>query len=747
MATQFYAYRPLRNECGIRVLLLEPALDYDAPLSAGLQHIQITKSTQDGRVPPYENATAMASSSSLLDTTQIKYEAISYAWGDQKSTSTLRVTATTPSEFFKISPSVDTMLRYLRLPNQQRHLWIDALCINQDDLSEKDGQVRFMGDIYRQAQAIIIWVGPPTEAYQDVTRFFEDMVKYGNADSRHFEERAATWDKLREFLSKKWFTRRWTIQEAVLARQATIVCGKHRINFMVFAKHACLMAQGQSHIKPSLAGILGKLGMMYRLRGAALTEVRSDPLSLFVDFSTAECSNEHDRIYALNALSTLPAPVSYKTSLKNVYILYTKMHVDCGNLAILNCAGAFRSHNPTMPSWVPDWRHIPIYTPFATQLPTQGQIGQKRKCLELFNIQDATEKPVLTMTGTKLSTVSYVGTKAPCPIWGGDLLQLLQDWYQIFGANSDKYAHRSNDIITPANQFISTITLGTVVMRSNALSPDHPWLRDAHAENTPGISSTLAHLIHEAREMHSEALWTSRTDALTNADFQAKISEHAKLMDSEAEAINVQVRTIRSLHNVSTLASQSSMQTQSSHDDVPQALCPQPKDVKTMASEISEGLKGILKSLTYSSSEMQLGLRLSANPLWGLGIDVNSGKNLRGRPLEPSQLVEVLCRATAGRTCFWSSEGLFGLGPANMEPGDIIVAIPACPTPYVLRPISTNSTTSVKSSRSWLKKFGKAKDDSASLEEYTLVGDCYVHGFEPDKVTERERSLCQFRVV
>jgi hypothetical protein len=744
MATQIYEYRPLRNEAGIRVLLLEPASDYNAPIFASLQHIQITRPIYGGRDATYANPAAMASSSSLLDTTQIKYEAISYAWGNQGSTSLLGVTATAPPEFIRISPIVDTMLRYLRLSNQQRRLWIDALCINQDDLREKDGQVKFMGEIYRQAQAIVIWVGPPTDVHQDVTRFFEQLVKYGKADGQPVGERAATWDKLRDFLSKTWFTRRWTIQEAVLGKQATIHCGKHKINFMVFAKYACLLAQDRSHVKPSLAGVLQKLGMMYRLRSADLAEVRSDPLRLFVDFSTAECSNEHDRIYALNALSTLPAPVSYETPLDEAYVLYAKMHVDCGNAAILNCAGAFRSADSTLPSWIPDWRYLPIYTPFATQLAAQGQNSRTRKCLEVSAVQETTAKPALIITGTRVFTVSYTGGRAPYPVWGGDLFQLLQDWYATFEVKIDEPACRASGTATSADRFISTITLGTVTIRLNALSPDHPWLRDAHAEHTPGVSSTLAHLIYEAREMNSESLWTSRADAPTNADFQAKIAQNAGLTDAEAEDINMQMRTTTSIHTRATMAYQHA---QRSHNYVPQVTPTQIKDVKAMASEVPEGLKNILKSLTYSSAAAKSDFRLGANSSWGLGNDEDDDENLHGRPLEPSHLVEVLCRATAGRTCFWSSEGSFGLGPANMEPGDIIVAIPACPTPYILRPAPTNATASSKSSRSWLKKLGKGKDDSVSEKNYVLVGDCYVHGFEPDKSTEREADLCRFRII
>jgi hypothetical protein len=39
-------------------------------------------------------------------------------------------------------------------------LWIDALCINQDDVNERTQQVRMMGDVYSSAEQVIIWLGP-----------------------------------------------------------------------------------------------------------------------------------------------------------------------------------------------------------------------------------------------------------------------------------------------------------------------------------------------------------------------------------------------------------------------------------------------------------------------------------------------------------------------------------------------------------------------------------------------------------
>jgi hypothetical protein len=710
MASAPYTYHPLRNEAGIRVLLLEPASTQGAPLFVSLQHIQILQHFEDDLDD--QDANAMASSTSIPNTSQVEFEAISYAWGTEEPNVTLGVHRSMPREHFKISPVLDTMLRYIRLPKKKRCVWIDALCINQKNNKEKEAQVNFMGEIYRQAKGIIVWLGPPINTQDDVLRFFQNLVKYGQEDSEYLEERAVTWDKLRIFLKRSWFTRRWTIQEAVLAKQAIMLCGKHMINFMVFAKHACLLAQHQPYAKIKLVGVIRKLRMMYELRAAHVLHTEIDPLSMFVDFSTAECTNERDRIYALNALGSMRMPVSYNNSVEEVFITYAKMHVDLDNYAIINCAGAFRSKKTVLPSWVPDWQYLPIYTPLATQLVLQRPVELKMKYMEVIGAKRTADSIALSLTGVKYGVASYIGAKAPFPVFGGDLLRLLKDWYAIFESNASKSARRSSSPDALARQFISTITLGTVVKRSNTLGPDHPWLHDEYSEEVPGISTILAHLIHEETELDSAAAWLGRAETPTSLDAQAKVDELIERMANSAitEPQNTGVK----ITEMATSPSQT------------HAL--ESPNTQAKVSEIPTGLKDTLKYLTYTPSSLLPNLHYDKKSIWGSVKHSLSEEGDYGQNLEPKEVVEILCRSVAGRTCFWSSDGSFSLGPANMEIGDVVVAIPSCPSLYVLR-----------------EKV--ADTEEGDRIEYALVGDCYVHDFKPDDISEGEDVLQQFRIV
>jgi hypothetical protein len=86
---------------------------------------------------------------------EIGYEALSYVWGDENDRFPIKVEGCSVS----ITKNLYSALKYLRLENQIRILWIDALCINQSDIREREQQVAFMGLIYSRASLVVVWLG------------------------------------------------------------------------------------------------------------------------------------------------------------------------------------------------------------------------------------------------------------------------------------------------------------------------------------------------------------------------------------------------------------------------------------------------------------------------------------------------------------------------------------------------------------------------------------------------------------
>jgi hypothetical protein len=83
------------------------------------------------------------------------YHALSYTWGEPVFSKTLVVDK---SMRIPITENLDFALRRLRLAGI-RALWVDAICINQQDVQERAQQVRLMGRIFSQAKRVIIWTG------------------------------------------------------------------------------------------------------------------------------------------------------------------------------------------------------------------------------------------------------------------------------------------------------------------------------------------------------------------------------------------------------------------------------------------------------------------------------------------------------------------------------------------------------------------------------------------------------------
>ena len=86
----------------------------------------------------------------------LKYDALSYVWGDPKSPATILCNG----REMKVTRGLHTALTTIRYLERPRIVWADAVCINQEDLKERSHQVSFMGSIYHHASQVLVCVGP-----------------------------------------------------------------------------------------------------------------------------------------------------------------------------------------------------------------------------------------------------------------------------------------------------------------------------------------------------------------------------------------------------------------------------------------------------------------------------------------------------------------------------------------------------------------------------------------------------------
>lgn len=121
-------------------------------------------------------------------------------------------------------------LNHLRLESEPRVLWIDAICINQRDIHERNYKVTQMAQIYEQAERVVVWLGPSDASSKlafDLLPFPHKWVGFAQK-STDPEVLAEGNQKLAAFyslLTRKYWRRLWIIQEFLFAKDFVLQCG------------------------------------------------------------------------------------------------------------------------------------------------------------------------------------------------------------------------------------------------------------------------------------------------------------------------------------------------------------------------------------------------------------------------------------------------------------------------------------------------------------------------------------------
>lgn len=150
-----------------------------------------------------------------------------------------------------VTENLQAALLRLQRSSGDRVLWVDAVCINQQDVKERNEQVRKMDVIYGLAKEVCIWLGDQSmlggSARAMVAKILDLSTFEKNAkEATHDHVYYMGWATFVEYMSLPWFTRRWIIQEIVLARKATLYCGDFTVDWDCFADAVSLFATNET---------------------------------------------------------------------------------------------------------------------------------------------------------------------------------------------------------------------------------------------------------------------------------------------------------------------------------------------------------------------------------------------------------------------------------------------------------------------------------------------------------------------
>ncbi|KAL8714717.1 MAG: hypothetical protein Q9225_006509 [Loekoesia sp. 1 TL-2023] len=385
-----------------------------------------------------------------------QYEALSYVWGGSPGPETILLRG----QSIPVTSNLASALRHLRSKDYHRVLWVDALSINQDDLEERNHQVRQMRSIYQLASRVVVWLGPAdTESKK---RAIDYMFRLANDRTLHWTSPGPgnilpdstsifVGGHILEFFWNPWWQRIWTVQEAAVASHLIYMLGNISIPADTFKKVAesCL-----SHVGKCCDAIYGHLDMssdlLSRMKSVMEFEHlrernrKADFLDVFHMNRHRKATNPRDMVYGLIGLTTGldEGIIRYEVTIQATY--------EQSTLEIINKSGRldvfshilfandgrtyWKKGTELLPSWVPDWNGG-----YDQKYLSSVTVRQKR--LKLFHAAKNTRASVnrtapgkLAVGGLDLLRVEHLGETKPL-LYGTE--NIWSSWRNMAGIDSN----------------------------------------------------------------------------------------------------------------------------------------------------------------------------------------------------------------------------------------------------------------------------------------------------------------------
>ena len=297
------------------------------------------------------------------------YEALSYTWGSPSDLAavSVRLPSTGYSGSLPVTLGCLRALRRLRLPDRARTLWIDAMCIDQANVPERNHQVGLMSRIYACAERVAIYLG---EAAHDSDMAVDFLIDNDTpAESASYPRTQELMYALNSFFRRSWFTRVWVIQEVLLSQDAIAYCGQKSFPWAAIRTF---------HHWNTTERWLAQLPYVVSTTRKAPDEDNSDGSTSFLRILSqarhCQASNPRDKVYAL---LSLPGQSELCPTIEPNYSdTVTKVFTDCA-VSLLDVEGfdvlsavQGGSNLGGLPSWVPDWSLAPKRAVFGESTTT-----------------------------------------------------------------------------------------------------------------------------------------------------------------------------------------------------------------------------------------------------------------------------------------------------------------------------------------------------------------------------------------
>ncbi|KAI0844893.1 heterokaryon incompatibility protein-domain-containing protein [Daldinia vernicosa] len=393
--------------------------------------------------------------------TNIGFETISYVWGTAQDFVYISVDGVD----VPITTNLAAVLKRIRLSSDIRTIWVDQLCINQQDEQEKANQVSLMGRIYSMTSQCLIWLGEighdislsDAQSGLDFIYFIsEGKQKQEGASELSVEALHGPMQALDSIGLKNnpWWTRMWTLQEAILPPKACVLWGQLSIQWEI------LVSAASRWISLPYDPIINTyddtlFNIFTQVIGFVFAkENRQGPLDTAFRWSFRKASNPLDKVYGLIGLfpaGTLPRvrTCDYGLSRATLYAMFTadliEYHQSLHPIA-LRCLRNLPESTPEIPRWALD---MGVSHPqFAMTLDGNDYAWYLMNTYDCYNACGATTIDwsrfrydqtlnTLELTGCMLDSIIVAGPRpcsdepGTCNVSRAGVARIIQDWYQI----------------------------------------------------------------------------------------------------------------------------------------------------------------------------------------------------------------------------------------------------------------------------------------------------------------------------
>ncbi|KAI0012253.1 heterokaryon incompatibility protein-domain-containing protein [Xylariaceae sp. FL0662B] len=372
----------------------------------------------------------------------IRYAALSYVWGDASVTEDIIVNGTIVPVTVNLAAALKRLRNNDILVDSETGdeadednnsgrprllpLWVDAICINQNDIAERNNQVHRIKDIYGKAQSVISWLGEPDEYYRidlifGVMRALRSYLQaLGDVEFREYYFNAyewlgkqaslcqfdtpgsvgnMTWNAFEYLATSNYWTRIWVVQEIAAARSPDsniVVFGSERIALADIREFIDLSKSIDRNANLPPSGMPGRLWQTVVLKSIGLslflymTKTWNNAWNFYpgvtlVPIASLQCTatDPRDMIYGLQGIVKIDISIDYNKSVREVYLDWAKVYFDevkdvhpyglASDFALLSGVGVYGYKNEdNLPSWMPQlsniMQHYEYYNPIGVAL-------------------------------------------------------------------------------------------------------------------------------------------------------------------------------------------------------------------------------------------------------------------------------------------------------------------------------------------------------------------------------------------